>query len=406
MNNLNNEVTINSAMKNTESNATVSKQPTKRKLCFVTETGKDIQQSQEQKMEGVIEGILTPGLNILAAPKKRGKSWLALYMALCIAGKEDFWGRKTSHGKVLFFALEDNRSRIKSRIDILLDDEDAPEELLVSYSTGYAGNGFYKDLDIFLQEKGDIKLVVIDVLQKIRSGKNLQQSEYEHDYSDIGKLKSIADKHGISILVITHTKKTKDSNDRLNDISGGVGVTSVADTILMISSGSFQGDGKKEGILSIVGRDMPETELSVRFDNSNCKWHCTGTAEELQTRREEELYKSSPLIRIIKMVVEENGGQWEGTCRDLMQYGLQKLGEHIAKSESALARKINKFEELLEKDSIIHIRPDPNGGVAGRKHVFRTKEKADCMSGTSGETGGSIKSEETMEGIEIASDYE
>lgn len=402
----NSEVTINPAMENTGSNAATSKQPPKRKLCFMTETGKDIQQSPEQKMEGVIEGVLTQGLNILAAPRKKGKSWMALDMSLCVAGNEDFLGRKTEHGKVLFFALEDNRSRMKERIDILLDDEDAPEKLLVSYSTGHVGSVFYDDLDIFLQEEGDIKLVVIDVLQKIRPGKDSHQSEYEHDYADLGKLKNIADKHGIPILVITHTKKTKDSNDRLNDISGGVGVTSAADTILMISSGSFQGKENKDDILSIVGRDIPEAELSVKFDKSKCKWNYTGTAEELKARREEEMYKSSPLVRAIKMAVKENGGQWEGTCRELMQYASQKMGECIAKGEPALGRKINKFEELLEKDSIIHIKPNSNGGAAGRKHVFMTKEKAGCMSGTGRETDGGMKSEETMEGIEIVSDYE
>lgn len=400
-----NGVTINPAMENTGSNATVSKQQPKRKLCFITETGKDIQQSPEQKIEGLIEGMLTPGLNLLAAPRKRGKSWLALDMALCVAGKEDFWGRKTGHGKVLFFALEDNRSRIKERINILLDDEDAPEELLVSYSTGYVGSVFYNDLDTFLQEEGDIKLVVIDVLQKIRSGKNSKQSEYEHDYADIGTLKNIADKYGIPILAITHTKKTKDSNDRLNDISGGVGVAGAADTVLMISSGSFQGEDK-EAILSITGRDIPDTELSVKFDKSSCKWNYTGTAKELKARREEEMYKSSPLIRAIKMAVEENSGQWEGTCRELMQYASQKLGECIAKSEPSLGRKINKFEELLEKDSIIHIKPNSNGGAAGRKHVFMTKEKAGYMPGTSREADAVIKSEDTMEGIETPSDYE
>jgi len=95
-----------------------------RKFCFVTETAKQIQQSAPPKRIYLIDGIITPGLNILAAPRKKGKSWLALDIALCVDGKEDFWGRKTEHGKVLYFALEDHRSRMKQRIDTILDDED------------------------------------------------------------------------------------------------------------------------------------------------------------------------------------------------------------------------------------------------------------------------------------------
>lgn len=342
------------------------------KICFSVETAKQIQQSKPATQNYLIDGLITPGLNILAAPRKKGKSWLALDIALSVAGKENFWNRKTEHGKVLYFALEDNRSRIKNRIDTILDDEDAPEDLIISYAAGGTGNVFYSSLDAFLQKNNGIKLVIIDVLQKIRPDKKSGQTEYAHDYDDIGKLKNIATKHNISLLVITHTRKTRDPLDKLNEISGGTGVTAAADTILMITNHKSK---EKGSTLSVTGRDVPETELSVSFDAECCRWKYIGTAEELNIKKEEEIYKTSPVIKTIKTLIDKNNGTWEGTSRDILEFGLMEFGKPIAKSESALSRKINKFDELLEKDSIIHTKPNPNGGPSGRKHLFIALDK-------------------------------
>jgi len=146
-----------------------SKAETKKKFSFSVESAKDIQQSEVEQRKFLVDGIITPGLNLLAAPRKVGKSWFALDLALCTAGEEDFWGRKTEHGKVLYFALEDSKKRMKDRINIQLDFADAPENLLISYLTYSSGDKFFKELDAYLDENKDIILVIVDVLQMIRS---------------------------------------------------------------------------------------------------------------------------------------------------------------------------------------------------------------------------------------------
>lgn len=360
-------------MENITNNAS-EKKGEKREYCFSVETAKEIQQSTEIQREFLIDGIITPGLNLLAAPRKKGKSWFALDVALCVAKGEDFWGRKTEQGKVLYFALEDTPERVKNRINRILDDEDAPSNLLVSCSTGCSGDKFYKDLNDFLDDNEDIKLVIVDVMQKIRSDKKTNQSEYSHDYKDVGELKKIADDHKISLIAITHTRKLKDSRDRLNEISGGVGVTSVADTILMITSND--NSSSKDNMLFVTGRDVLEEELAIHFDMDTCRWKYVGTTEELNIKKEEEEYASSPVVKTIKALLNKNDGSWVGTSKEILEYGLQITGEPIAKSESALARKINKLDGMFEKDSITHAKPNPNGGPSGRKHYFLTAEKA------------------------------
>lgn len=79
-----------------------------------------IQDDEYNAKDFIIDGIVTPGLNILAGPKKHGKSLLALNMALCIAGTHDFCGRKTEHGKALYMMLEDTPKRAKDRMNEML----------------------------------------------------------------------------------------------------------------------------------------------------------------------------------------------------------------------------------------------------------------------------------------------
>lgn len=350
----------------------VTKTDKEKQQGFTVERASDIQKSEDTQQEYVIDGLLPPGVTLLAAPRKQCKSWFALDVALCIARGEEFWGRKTKQGKVLMFALEDTRARMRERMNKQLDYDDAPDDLLITYKIDCSRSEFNEYLDDYLSKNSGIELVIIDVLQKIRSDKKTNQTEYGHDYQDIGELKRIADEHDIPFLVITHTKKAQDKRDRLNDISGGVGVTGAADTILMICGDR---DINKEKTLYITGRDVPEEELKIKFDTNCCKWKYIGPKEEFNIGNDKEVYSSSPIVKTVKALIEKDGCSWCGTCQELLECGLSEMGEPIAKSESALARKLNKFDELFLKDSIQHTRPDPNGGIAGRKHSFVRLDK-------------------------------
>lgn len=348
---------------------------------FKVFTAKQVQDYAGGSEKFLIDGILTPGLNLLAAPRKKGKSWMALDIALCVAGNGDFMGRKTEHGRVLYFALEDSIERMKRRINAVLDDEDVPDSLLIVFSTENTGSGLYKEIDSCLNADSGIKLVIIDVLQKVRQDKKLNQSEYSHDYNDMGALKDVADRHGITVLAVTHTRKAKDSSEPLNEIAGGVGVTGAADTILKIEGSST----KKENILYIVGRDMQEQRLAIVFDAGMCRWKYIGTEEELNVRSDEEAYASSPAVRTVKALLDSKGS-WSGTVSELLEQSEKITGEPAARSVSALARKLNKFDGLLQKDGIIHGRPNPNGGPAGRIHKFILKPAAVPQGGIPAET--------------------
>ena len=355
----------------------------KKKQCrFKVKSSRDVQDGVYNQKPFIIDGLITPGLNILAGPKKHGKSLLALNFALGIAGDGDFWGRKTEHGGVLYMALEDTEKRTKDRMNEMLDYADAPAFNFM-YNVGNRGPEFNEDLEAYLQENPGTKAVIIDVLEKIRTAKPGSQSEYSHDYSELGALQNLANRYGIAIITVTHCRKTRDY-DWLNEIAGGVGVTSAADTILMLRR---KGQGNPEGKIFITGRDVQGGEIAVRLNEQNLKWEYVGTDDEQEIKKDDEVYASSPVARAVKLLLERNNGSWSGTSRELLDFGFKEFGEPIAKNESALARKVNKLDEMFQKDCIIHTKPDPNGGNAGRVHHFTYMEPSQQPQGQDGQDG-------------------
>ena len=64
----------------------------------------------------VVEGFIPQGLHLLAGASKIGKSWLALWLCLQVAKGEKVWDFPSRRGDVLYLCLEDNYSRIQSRL--------------------------------------------------------------------------------------------------------------------------------------------------------------------------------------------------------------------------------------------------------------------------------------------------
>ena len=84
----------------------------------------------------------------------------------------------------------------------------------------------------FLTEHSAAKLVIIDMLQKVRDSKGSagKAGMYGNDYDDISSIKRIADGFNIAVLLVHHLRKLQDSDDPFNDVSGSTGIIGAADT--------------------------------------------------------------------------------------------------------------------------------------------------------------------------------
>ena len=140
----------------------------------------------------LVEGMVSQGLGGLSAKSKLGKSWLALQLAVALVSGNKFLGFTTKACGVLYIDLENAPSLTQDRLRKILDGRDIPSNRLYFWhDANPMGEGFEDDLIIFLNEHPNVKLVIIDVFQKVKKGKKQTQTDYEADYEILTALKQM-----------------------------------------------------------------------------------------------------------------------------------------------------------------------------------------------------------------------
>ena len=239
----------------------------------------------------IIDRLLPQGLHILAGAPKVGKSWLALWLCLQVAQGTSVWDFPTHRGTVLYLCLEDSLTRIQSRLFQITDD--APEALHFATLAAGIGEGLEEQLTNFLTQHPDTSLVVIDTLQRIRTGSD-SGNPYANDYRDISVLKALADKHHIAILLIHHLRKMND-DDPMNMISGTTGLSGATDSNFVLRKSKRR---ENTATLYCTGRDIPYRELALEFDGEDHVWKLlSDDCEQKEQPNERILFLLSELLR-------------------------------------------------------------------------------------------------------------
>ena len=260
-----------------------------------------------RKPEFIVEKLLPQGLSILSGANKIGKSWLMLWLGICVAKGEPLWDMPTLRSEVLYLCLEDTYARIQSRLYQLVDE--APPELRFSTVCGTIGDGLEIQIGYEMRRFPSTKLIIIDTFQKVRN--TSEQAKYggiyAADYNDMSVLKKMADKYQIAILLVHHLRKLKDSDDPFNEVSGSTGITGAADTNMILK----RGRGEQSAELIINGRDVEYQKLGLLFEDK--KWKLTERMSEEEIRREE---MPTFLPRLVKFIRERE--EWTGTATELL----------------------------------------------------------------------------------------
>jgi AAA domain len=183
---------------------------------------------------------------------------------------------------VLLLALEDNDRRLHQRIKAVLQGQPAPTALQIATQwRRVADAGGLDDLAAWLTAHPRARLVVIDTLQMIRGQRSRNDGVYADDYAAVGQLKTLSDKFGVAFLVVHHLRK-ETASDPLESVSGTAGITGSADTILVL---------KREpkdafALLYVRGRDVPEAEIAMQFDEATGKWLRLVGADDFRRSKE------------------------------------------------------------------------------------------------------------------------
>jgi hypothetical protein len=301
----------------------------------------------------VLQGFIPEGLTILAGKPKIGKSWLMLDLAIAVAANRLTLGTmKPANGDVFYLALEDNRRRLKRRMSKLLPASNAhwPERLTLQTEWKRVDQGGLADIEEWCTSVERPTFVVIDTLEKIRPLVSGKVQAYTADYQALEGLQKIAGKFGIAIGVNHHLRKM-DADDPFDTVSGTLGLTGAADTVLILKrqSGGFT--------LFARGRDIEETETAVQFDKGTCRWSILGGAAEV--------HRSAERAAIIAAL---DGADSDGLS----------VSEIMAATES---RSRNNTDVLLHKmkeaGEIVRLKRGIYAAVSGRNLAIKDTGKID-----------------------------
>ena len=290
---------------------------------------------QFESTTALIEGFIGRGVYLLAGAPKIGKSWLVLWLAHNVSLGEPIWDFQTRQCDVLYISLEDPEHRIQSRLAQVTRGETG--RLWFATDTELIGNGFEEQLCNFLAEHTSVRFVIIDTLQKIRQLRADQYS-YAGDYEVISQMKSLADRFGITILLVHHTRKSG-AADPFSMISGTTGLSGGVDgSLVLIRDERMDGRAK----LYTTGRDILDMELDLLFDRDSLTWCFLGYGAK------EQIQKRDCLLTEINDLIT-NEGQFHGTASELLTLLSTKAELHV-KSANALTRLLNPQRSFLQHE--------------------------------------------------------
>lgn len=282
----------------------------------------------------VIDSLIQNGTYIFAGAPKVGKSFLMAQLAYHVATGKPLWGYEVHQGTVLYLALEDGHERLQKRMYRMFGVEDV-SKLHFAISAKQLGNGLDAQLEKFVREHPDTRLIIIDTLQKVRELSGEAYS-YRDDYQIIGQLKQLADKFKLCMLVVHHTRKSP-ANDEFDRISGTTGIYGCADGAFVLSK---ERRTDSAATLSISGRDQPDQCLHLVRDEETLQWNFD--------HADTELYKEppDPLLERVAALVTDERPTWQGSATELIaELGLELKPNALAKRLNVNAAKLlNEYQ--------------------------------------------------------------
>ena len=279
----------------------------------------------------IVDGLLYSGTYLFVGAPKVGKSFFMAQLAYHVSMGIKLWDYEVKKGTVLYLALEDTEKRLQERLFRMFG-TDSTENLHFTIWAKQLGSGLDEQLQRFVNEHPDTKLIIIDTLQKVREAGG-DKFSYANDYEIVGKLKRFADKNHICLLLVHHTRKQQ-AEDKFDMISGTNGLLGAADGAFLLQKEKRTSD---VATLDVSGRDQQDQRLHLRRDADRLVWQFE--------KAETELWKAPPdplLDAVGALMVEQSS--WSGTATELTE----KLGLDIKPNTLSMQLNVNAGRLLDE----------------------------------------------------------
>ena len=217
----------------------------------------------------VVEDLLPAGCTLLVGKSKDGKSLMAYDLAVAVASGGKALGRyDVMKGSVWYLALEDGERRVQDRLRLMEDrletslPEEAQDKLeFTVWDAPRLGEGLEDDIREWIETTPDARLLIIDILEKVRPLRKQHGNLYAEDYASTATLTELAQKRNVAILVVHHSNKAN-SEDFRDAPSGCMSLLGGADNLWMLRRMPLS----EEATLNVTGRDIREPQhLPMQF---------------------------------------------------------------------------------------------------------------------------------------------
>lgn len=304
----------------------------------------------------VVENLLYSGTYLFVGAPKVGKSFFMAQLAYHVSKGLPLWDYPVHQGEVLYLALEDDYARLQKRLARMFGTEEN-DRLHFAIQSKQLHNGLEEQIEVYIKEHPNLRLIIFDTLQKIRELGG-DKFSYASDYEIITVLKQISDHYQICLLVVHHTRK-QGAEDCFDTISGTNGLLGAADGAFVL-----QKDKRTENtaLLDVAGRDQQDQRLHLAFNHERCIW-------ELE-RTESELWKDppDPILEAVTKLLTTDRPEWTGTASDL-----SSLLVNVDIPPNALTRRLNVgASRLFSEHGIFY---ESSRSHAGRQVKLTLRDK-------------------------------
>lgn len=375
--------------------------------------------------QDIIPGLLPAGCTLLAGHAKGGKSLLMYHLAIAVGSGRPFLGQfPVQQGEVMFWALEDGERRCRERI--LHTERQFPgltteADHTVFYKCWDAprlGAGFERQTARWLDAHPACRLVIIDILEKIRPLQHGAYDLYRAGYQATAPLTRLAQERNIALVVVHHTNKNPHSDPRLL-VSGPMSLLGGADNAWVLK----RPYGESDAELHIAGRDVPDQSFALRFEQG--AWSLRGTLDQFHLSPEREeileiLYENRTAMRATTLakLMEKNPSSMRSLLAKMLADGQvkqQKDGAYLACLIPPSARAVTPLGEGTPQPWIpARLFPDDprladaadvhsvHSAAGTAPHAHAREEEIPGEEGDHGEDAGS--SEDSSNGGDTGSD--
>jgi DNA-binding transcriptional ArsR family regulator len=222
----------------------------------------------------VVGDVIPAGLLLLAGDPKAGKSLLAQDLALCIAAGTPAWGcLAVPQGSVLYLANEGGQRSFRARMEQMLGGEEAPTNLRIAYESEPLGARLEAQLDMWLTEHPDARLVVIDTYASV-APETRGVNRHQEDYNAMAGLADLANRWPETLFIVIHHTRKAEGEDVIHKISGSQGMTAATDGNAVLTRHT----ASRQCVLTIRPRNAEENELVIERGD-NLRWSVVGDDE-------------------------------------------------------------------------------------------------------------------------------